>query len=770
MVGLNFVLGVSSGWVADNEARSEEPDMTKTIENATVVGMALALLVLCGAAHAQAPLHGRISFDSGGSMVRGSGDGDWSYATTNTLVLPGDGLWVDKTGVLELELAGGSFLRMADGSKIDVLSFPPAGHLRAWTGSFCVQRVRRSTGNLLFEAPSCNVEIAGDSQVRIDILGSGATTVTVRWGRADVRTDGGQNVVLRTGLECYVDPGFLPSEPRPFDKREEDDFDAWCRDRARLIAVGSQTIPPPVSIKTGTIGLADLSPHGEWVYVDSSYYWRPTVANYVPYRRGRWSYVGGSGYVWVGDYPFSYATSHYGRWRHHDRHGWIWGYSDIWGPAWVATVRYGSNFMWCPLDPWDRPIYYGSDYYNVGGLRFGMGASTYCRADDLLWGIGRNHPMTRSIVSGVNVRDIYAWNINVNPTTTSPVRYRNPSSMRVRDYAPRRSIRGAEAVAGSKRSARSRVATLESSHGRVQYAPTRKNAQGGRTVVAHRERGARVRTVQVDRTAAAAVPALRKRTVQGSKTATPGTRTSVRTQTRSTATNTQVPATRGRIVTGIRTEAKNDAPVRTQTRSTPTRTQVSTPSTGSTDRVLTTTRPSRTTTRTSVAPTRDVAPRTRTTAPSAPRKTTPAPRVTARTTPTRRVTTIGQTQPSSTPTSQPRATRTTPRVQTSIPAPAPRSSSVRTTTPRSYSTQPTTRQSSPPATSRGSVAPTPSFSAPSRRVAPSTISAPSMPQRSSSVSRPSASTPSRSTPHSTSSSTSSRSMRSAPSRSGGRTR
>ena len=753
--------------------------MTKPIEHATVVGMAFALVVLSAAAHAQEPLHARISFDSGGSMVRGSVDADWSYATTNTLVLPGDSLWVDKTGVMELELAGGSFLRMADGSKVDVLSLSPSAHLRAWTGSFCVQRIRRSTGNLLFEAPSCKVEISRDSQVRIDILGSGATTVTVRWGRADVRTDAGESVVVRTGLQCYIDPGFLPSEPRAFDRREEDDFDAWCRDRARLLAVGSQTIPPPASIKTTTMGLADLSPYGEWVYVDSSYYWRPTVVvDFVPYRYGRWSYVNGCGYVWVGDYPFSYTTSHYGRWSYNDRHGWIWGYTDTWGPAWVATVRYGSNFLWCPLDPWDRPAYYGADYYSVGGLRFGMGASTYCRADDLLWGAGYSYPLTRGIVSNVNARDIYVWNINVNSNTSSPVRYRNPSSMRVRDYAPRRSIRGAEVVPGSKRSARARVATLETSHGRAKYAPTRTGVRGARTVVRSKELDTRMRTVRVDRAAAAKVPALRQRSVQVSKTSSPGTRTSVRTpRGRSAAGANLAPITRGRTVTGIRTEPRKDAPSRTQTRTAPSRIQAPARSTGSRDRVLTTTRPSPTPARTTVPSTRATVPRTRTTVPSAPRKFTPAPTRTAP--PTQRVTTIGRSSRTPAPTSQLRTTRTAPRVQNSTPTPPPRtlstpqrSSSVRTATPRSYYSAPTTMQSpnpSAPSPTSTRMMRAPSSSAPSRSVAPK-VSAPSTRRRSSA---PSSSPPSssRSISRGTTPSTSPRSLRAAPSRGSiGRTR
>ena len=73
-------------------------------------------VVLSGAAPralAEATMHARISYESGGAMVQGTADADWSYATTNTLILPGDQLWADKGGTMELEMSGGSFLRMA---------------------------------------------------------------------------------------------------------------------------------------------------------------------------------------------------------------------------------------------------------------------------------------------------------------------------------------------------------------------------------------------------------------------------------------------------------------------------------------------------------------------------------------------------------------------------------------------------------------------------------------------------------------------------------
>src|SRR5690348_2516301 len=92
----------------------------------------MAMVVLAAAAYpawADNLLHARISHESGGALVRGSDDADWSYATINTIILPGDTLWIDQEGTLEVEMSGGSFLRMADRSKAELQSLPPSASI-----------------------------------------------------------------------------------------------------------------------------------------------------------------------------------------------------------------------------------------------------------------------------------------------------------------------------------------------------------------------------------------------------------------------------------------------------------------------------------------------------------------------------------------------------------------------------------------------------------------------------------------------------------------
>ena len=471
------------------------------------IGLGLAPMAL-----ADDPMLARVGFNDGGAMVKGNADADWSYATINTLVVPSDTLWVDKEGTLELELAGGTYVRFADGSKAEVIALPPSGDIRGYTGSFYVQRVGRSTGDVVFETPGAKIAVQRDSQVRVDILGTGATTVTVRWGQADLRGDGAGVTTVTQGRRSYIDPGYLPSEPAPFDLSVEDSFDGWNRERSRTLAFGSDAVPASVPIKSAPIGMADLAPYGEWVTVDSQPYWRPTaVVDFVPYRDGHWSFVPACGYAWVDDYPFCYVTTHYGRWTHHDHYGWMWTYRDTWGPAWVASVRYGPNFVWCPLDPWDAPVCMTSEFFAVGGVHFGIHSSTYCLADDLFMGPCMVHPCTPMILRNVPETQINIWNINIGGHPGPRIPYRD-AAIQTRDYAPNRVIRGFDTFGGEKHSARARAVSLEQNEPGAQFraapAADRRNVRTSQESAAH---SAEPRKVRVAESALSAPRTLRNR-------------------------------------------------------------------------------------------------------------------------------------------------------------------------------------------------------------------------------------------------------------------
>lgn len=467
------------------------------------IGAVLPLLAFALPAMAEGPLHARVSHDAGSLLVRGTEASEWAFATTNTIVLPGDTLWIDETGLGEVELPQGSFLRLADSSKIEVTSVSPTTSLRAWNGSFYLQRLTRSSGGLVMETPAATLDIQPDTSVRVDVLPAGNTTVSVRWGQVALRTRQGGAVNISSGQRVYVDPGLLPSTPVAFDRTIEDDFDLWSRERSEYIATGG-SVPEAVTVAPATLGVSDLSHHGEWVYVDQRPYWRPTiVTNYVPYRNGYWNYVPVYGHVWVGTTPFDYVTSHYGRWSYVNRYGWCWSYDPVWRPAWAVTVRYGDYYAWAPCDYYNRPVLvHDSAYFSVGGVRFSVGSTSWVGYNDIYRGPRYVSPWQSNPYYGHQgpdtVVNINIWNIDNRQDRPTVNPFPN-DRFTVRDYNPPRSIRGVQSLDSGNWNAVDRAQRLEQSYGRNQFAgASRSRDAQTRTAIEPTSRQASVRNVRVE--------------------------------------------------------------------------------------------------------------------------------------------------------------------------------------------------------------------------------------------------------------------------------
>lgn len=476
-----------------------------------VLSVALTMLLAGWAPNASASdfvLHGRVSYDAGGTLVRGADAGEWSHATVNTLILPGDTLWMDQGGTGEVEFSGGTFVRLADGSKAEVVALPPSGTVRAWSGSFYVHRLRRSSGSFIVETPAATVQVEESSSVRVDVVGNGATTVTVRWGRANVNTEAGGTIAVHSGRRVWVDPGLLPSEPVPFERNDEDAFDQWNRERSEYMAAGTTSSSAAQTyIKEPVLGVSDLDTYGEWVYVDSRRVWRPTVVvDYTPYRYGYWSHVPAYGHCWVGQYPFSYVTSHYGRWDYHSRYGWVWGYDPVWSPAWVTSFRYGDYYAWAPVNYRHHPVYLrDSVHFDIGGVHFSLHGTSYVQYSHLYGGPGYVYGGYHNpgLFSGINVHngDVYIWNININTNNHVRTPY-NDSVHRVRNYNPRRSVRGTTTFASSRDTASQRVRSLEGTLNRQSFSRvSRGDVRQVRTSNAPEARQANLRRASITQSA-----------------------------------------------------------------------------------------------------------------------------------------------------------------------------------------------------------------------------------------------------------------------------
>lgn len=96
-----------------------------------------------------------------------------------------------------------------------------------------------------------------------------------------------------------------------------------------------------------------LAPYGRWYEVDEfGWVWTPYDIAYGwrPYTNGYWVFTD-YGWTWVSNFSWGWAPFHYGRWRHHARHGWIWIPGRVWAPAWVVWRQSPGWLGWGPMPP-----------------------------------------------------------------------------------------------------------------------------------------------------------------------------------------------------------------------------------------------------------------------------------------------------------------------------------------------------------------------------------------------------------------------------------
>ncbi len=339
---------------------------------------AIALTLVAGlatvaSAQAEDRSPSRLRHVEGDAVLQRASDAGSEEARPNIPFLPGDRLWTQGSGRVELQFGDGSFVHLDSRSKLDYdTSERDRAVLKLWSGAIILRRYADRNGlDFTFATPDGAVDIDRAGRYRIDV-DSAETRVDVLEGEATFEA-AGRRVELRSGERAVARDGQLGSIEVA---SADDEFDFWSEDRDRAVARNGRSreyLPEEVLPYEN-----DFDTYGSWDYADANlgHVWRPRVASYwTPYNDGHWLWTH-YGWTWVPDEPWGWAAFHYGRWGYSIGLGWYWIPGRHWSPAWVSWAVSDRYVGWCPLGYRDRPVYLNVNVFNVGGHRRGKGHAT----------------------------------------------------------------------------------------------------------------------------------------------------------------------------------------------------------------------------------------------------------------------------------------------------------------------------------------------------------------------------------------------------------
>ena len=397
---------------------------------------------------------GRVRYHEGGAAILrapGSVETDRSdESVSNAPVFPGDRVVTGRDQRVEIQLAGGSLIRVDGDSEISFEALPrPYAKFRDNTvlglsvGRIQIASTIGGDEEFRIDTPAGSIYLLGDGDFRIESGPSGLTRVVVRRGVAEAVGASG-SVLVRGGTTTTLSAGSLPQTPGPVNTFAQDGFDRWVALRDDAYRRGerlAETTPSPDTLPYEVRPYAqELSSYGSWVQTpEYGWVWSPTgvATDWRPYWDGYWAW-GPRGYFWVSYDPWGWAPYRYGRWAFYGGR-WCWVPGSVFGGAWVSW-SWGSAWIgWAPLGYWGGPVYVGGPVYHGW---YHSNCWTFVHSHDVV------HHDVRRVAVPVN-------------RVGAEVR-RNAVVVRAPDVSPRRLATSADARSAAARSAESdRTARVE---------------------------------------------------------------------------------------------------------------------------------------------------------------------------------------------------------------------------------------------------------------------------------------------------------------------
>lgn len=365
-------------------------------------------------------LVGRITFIDGQLLRYVYDEKDWVATVKDAPFGLDDAVYSGDTGKAEFKLPNGIWVRTGSDTQIQLLALRDdvteidvaSGTVRFYNKSQKAVIKATTPYGYVMAKPGCAFDLyVGDESAEVTSLDGAVDFVT---GEKESR------YVVEAGGKSIISDGKLAAEG---DGQVDADWDEWNLRREELwtqrVQVKGESVDYlPPELRDDAV---ELDRNGKWeqVYYDGGYknMWHPTdvSAGWQPFTDGRWT-VWHSDNVWIPGESFGYVTHHYGNWVRLNS-GWYWvppaasGTRYVsWYPGRVSWIHSDSQVGWVPLAPGET--YYSYHYWGPAGVVTGTRQTTVSIGVDRLAYAGyavvvpRGSLYTVNSYSGVRVAGI----------------------------------------------------------------------------------------------------------------------------------------------------------------------------------------------------------------------------------------------------------------------------------------------------------------------------------------------------------------------------
>jgi hypothetical protein len=308
----------------------------------------------------------RVSYIEGHASFQHTSDVDWTAASVNLPLEPGDRIYTGLDGRVEIQFDDGSVCRLAENTDLEILSLrEELIQLRLLVG-LSTLTVSRDV-DFEIDTPAAAFNTLRPGVYRFDVVENGDSDAIVRKGELEAANNEFSRRI-QSGELLHASRGMGDPAVSRYIKRDQ--WDEWNDRRdADMNAYASRKYLPT----TVYLGVSELDRYGRWIDVDTyGTAWVPySVDTYwSPYSIGRWCYRPFYGWTWVSYEPWGWLPYHYGRWYQSASFGWCWlpgpAFAfNFWSPALVSFYSGPGWISWCPLGP--------GDYYNANNYHYNHG-------------------------------------------------------------------------------------------------------------------------------------------------------------------------------------------------------------------------------------------------------------------------------------------------------------------------------------------------------------------------------------------------------------